>query len=480
MAAALYSEIIRPLQMDHTIADIRGGLTVMAASYGLASIFRNSAPGFIEGLLRGFFPGFANVLAVLTGFYMWRFVLYLRDTFKTRELFESYTHCYEGVELQRLMLEDSEIMSGADTRMAWIMRIYGFQLFIIGVLAVSCSALGIRLSLPFYLFLFLLYLNAVFIFALLNLFKAEHYFAGEGISAAAPERSRRIAAMLCFSLAAATLAALASADGGILPLSLVAGFFRWLFSLFRREGRSFEGEPLPLNLPAPGNPGGMSLQELLGEEESVPWPFWDYLQRLLVVFLVLGLVWFMLKPLFFRAWAAGKLPLPKRIVRIFRGWFSGFLRGLSWFFSSLRKRDSSVGIGPSGQAVRDMTANILAAYSRAKRREIRRGAALFARLILWGSGNFQVLWKASLGPGEYCAALSHAVLRRGEDNAATDGAADAATDAAADGADAAAGEKSSAILRCGELFEEILYSPRNPGPEIRQNFEAALKFIVGE
>jgi hypothetical protein len=389
------------------------------------------------------------------------------------------------------MLEDSEIMSAAHTRMARIAGMYGFQLFITGVLAVLCSALGLRLSLPFYIFLFLLSLNAAFIFALLKLFKTEHYFAGEGISAAAPERSRRMAAMLGFSLAAAVLAALASADRGILPLSLAARFFRWLFSLFRREGRPLQEAPfIPQNLPAPENPGGMNLRELLGEEEIAPWPFWDYLQRLLVVLLVLGLVSFMLKPLFFRAWATGG-PLPKRIVRIFRLWFSGFLRGLSWFFSSLGKRDNPLGIGPAGQAIRDMTGNILAAYSRAKRREIRRGAALFARLIIWGNENFQVSWKATLGPGEYCAALSKAILSRAAlSKAALPQAAGSRAypppvlpSAAPGGKNGAAPdweEKSAAVLRCGELFEEILYSPRNPGPEIRREFEEALKFVTGE
>jgi hypothetical protein len=109
-----------------------------------------------------------------------------------------------------------------------------------------------------------------------------------------------------------------------------------------------------------------------------------------------------------------------------------------------------------------MTEDILAAYSRAKRREIRRGAALFARLILWGNEKFQASWKASLGPGEYCAALSRAALPDGENGAAP------------------AGEKASAILRCGELFEEILYSSRDPGSELRREFEGAVKLVLGE
>lgn len=460
--------MMRRVQADHSAADIRGALLVMAASYGIASMLRGFSPGsvqgFIPGFIQGFIPGIPNVLALLAGLYLWRFVLYLRDIFKARELFESYTGRYEGPELQRLMLEDSDTMSTADARMAWIVRIYGLQLFIIGVLAAACSALGIRLSLPFSLLLFLLYLNAAFIFALLKLFKAEHYFAGEGISAAAPERSRRIAAMLAFSLAAALLAALASADRGILPLSLITGFFRWFLSLFEREPRPPVAEPFsPPGFPARENPGGMDLRELLGGEESAPWPFWDYLQRLLIVLLVLGLLWFMLKPLFFRAWAAGNPPLPKRVARILRGWFSGFLRGLSRFFSSLGRRDNSVRIGPSGRAVRDMTEDILAAYSRAKRREIRKGAALFARLILWGNENFQVSWKASQGPGEYCAALARAVSPGGGTGGAE-----------------ASGGKAPLILRCGEIFEEILYSPRSPGPELRREFREAVKFVLGE
>jgi hypothetical protein len=269
--------------------------------------------------------------------------------------------------------------------------------------------------------------------------------------------------MLVFSLAAALLAALASADRSILPLSLITGFFRWFLSLFQREPRPSGGEPLALQtFPMQRSPGGMDLRKLFGDEESAPWPFWDYLQRLLIVLLVLGLVWFMLKPLFFRAWASGSLPLSKRIAGILKGWFSGFLRGFSWFFSSLGKGDKTVRIGSSGRAIRDMTEDILAAYSRAKRREIRKGAALFARLILWGNESFQVSWKASQGPGEYCAILARALLAAsGEGGAESSGGA-------------------SAILRCGELFEEILYSPRSPGPELRREFEEAVKFVVAE
>jgi hypothetical protein len=460
-AASFYVEIMRRLRTDHSAADIRGAFLVMAAAYLIASILRvrpSLSPNLIQGFFRGFFPGIANILAVFTGLYLWYFVLYLRELFKARELFESHTRQYEGAELQRVMLEDSEIMSTADDRIGHMIRLYAFQLFVVGALAAACSALKIRLSPPFFVLLLLLYVNAAFIFALLRLFKAEQYFAGEGIAVAAPERSRRLASMLIFSVAAAILAALGSVEGGMLPLSLVTGFFRWLFSLLERQSPPLEGETfIPQNLMTQRNPS-MDLQELLGLEETGPWPFWDYLRRFLIVLVVLGFVWFMVKPLISRSWGPGGLPLSKRIAGIFRGWLSGFLRGLAWFFSSLKKQDNSTSIGRSGARVRDMTENILAAYSRAKRRDIREGAALFARLILWGSENLQVSWKASLGPGEYCGSLSRAVLLRQETG---------------DGKTI-----STAILRSGELFEEILYSYRSPSAEARREFTALIKSIV--
>jgi hypothetical protein len=453
-AASFYAEIMHRLRMDHTAANIRGAFLAVAAAYMIASILR----GFTGGFIRGFTPGIPNILAVFTSLYLWYFVLYLRELFKARELFESHTRQYEGAELQRVMLEDSEIMSTADDRIGHMIRLYTFQLFVVGVLAAACSALKIRLSPPFFVLLLLLYVNAAFIFALLRLFKAEQYFAGEGIAAAAPERSHRLASMLVFSAAATVLAALGSVEGGMLPLSLVTGFFRWFFSLFERESPPLDREAfIPQNPMTQSNPG-IDLQKLLGVEETGPWPFWDYLRRLFIVLLVLGFVWFMVKPLVSRSWGRGSLPLSKRIAGIFKGWLSGFLRGLAWFFSSLRKQDNSTGIGRSGAAIRDMTENIMAAYSRAKRRDIRKGAALFARLILWGSENLQVSWKASLGPGEYCGALSRAVLLRQESSGGQ--------------------TVSAAILRCGELFEEILYSYRSPSAEARREFTALIRSVV--
>jgi hypothetical protein len=69
---------------------------------------------------------------------------------------------------------------------------------------------------------------------------------------------------------------------------------------------------------------------------------------------------------------------------------------------------------------------------------MRRSVTLFARLIIWGSDVFQLTWKPSYAPGEYCAIL----------------ASSAASTAALEGASL----KKEKIIRCGELFEQALYS----------------------
>jgi len=69
---------------------------------------------------------------------------------------------------------------------------------------------------------------------------------------------------------------------------------------------------------------------------------------------------------------------------------------------------------------------------------MRRSVTLFARLIIWGSEVCNVDWKPSYAPGEYCNILSVSMAT-----------------AVATSALESIGEK---IIRCGELFEQALYS----------------------
>jgi hypothetical protein len=110
-------------------------------------------------------------------------------------------------------------------------------------------------------------------------------------------------------------------------------------------------------------------------------------------------------------------------------WFTNLGKGLAFFFAALR--GGGIKMGKASEAeIRRFADDLLAAYSPAKRREMRRSVTLFARLILWGSETLKVSWKASYAPGEFCALL----------------------------AGKAAAESGPAIIRCGEIFEKALYA----------------------
>ncbi|GHV50039.1 hypothetical protein AGMMS49579_02990 [Spirochaetia bacterium] len=430
ITVSVYAGMMKNQRTNHATANIRGAIIVTAMAYIITSLLR-----FDMTLGRRFLPGLANFLGMLAALYVWGFVLYLREIFKDRELFESHTREYEGENLQRIMLEDSSLMGDADAGIRKLIKIYGVQLVIVGALAITSGILKIAIPLTFLILLVTLYVSAACIFAILELFKREQYFAGEGIAVSAPERSKRIIAILFFSLSASAAAILFSADNNILPISIITGFFAWLFSLLSRlnkptEFTNFENQ----NLMSPEASPQRSLQELLGDEPTEPGPFWDYVKYAAIVLLILGFIWFMIKPLLSRSAGSGRIPFRLKLARLVLQWFNTVRQGLTYFFSALKKNDDSYKMNrPGAAAIRSKTADLLAAYSQAKRRAMKNSLTLFARLILWGTETRNVSWKPSRAPGEYCTALARAVSLPDAE------------------------ETCAAIIRCGELFEEALY-----------------------
>ena len=94
---------------------------------------------------------------------------------------------------------------------------------------------------------------------------------------------------------------------------------------------------------------------------------------------------------------------------------------------------------------------ILGAYSPVKKRDIRRSLTLFARLIIWGSEVWNVKWKPSHAPGEYCSILAAAIP---------------------------ADIQNEGIIRCGVLFEKALYSAEVLSDTERKEFKFLVKKIT--
>ncbi|GHU70048.1 hypothetical protein FACS189450_03890 [Spirochaetia bacterium] len=467
ITVSIYAGMMKNLPGDHSAANIRGAIIIVAAAYVFASFLR-----FDLALGRRFLPGLANFLGMLASFYVWVFVLYLREIFKAREFFESHTRQYEGENLQRIMLEDAALMGDADANLRKLITVYGVQLGIVGVLAIVSGILKISLSLTFRILLVILYVSAACIFAILELFKREQYFAGEGIAMGGPERSKRITAILCFSVSAAAAALLFAADNNILPISIITGFLAWLASLLARPPRPYTAENFALESTMPGGEPMPDMQQLLGLEPAEPWPFWDYVKYAAIALLILGFIWFMIKPLLSRSVDSGKIPFRLKLARLILQWFSALRQGLDYFFSALRKDNGSYKMNrPGAEKIKGMAADLLAAYSQAKKRDMKNSLTLFARLILWGTETLNVPWKPSRAPGEYCAALVQAL--------AAAEAASNVTEAAGPEAVSNTAETGAAIIRCGELFEEALYGAEVLSKEKQREFKALVEKAVG-
>jgi spore maturation protein SpmA len=461
-AVTVYLEFLDP-RTSHSSAHIRGVVLACAGVYLLASILSFRLHMGLPGLALIFLPGLRNVSASLVTLYIWIFVIYLRDLFRVRELFESHTRRYRGEDLQRVMLEDSAIMSGGVERFHWTIGFYGFQLALVFLLALICGLLKAPLPLYLRILIILVLTGAAVIFSLLDQFRQEQFFAGEGISAPKAERRKRLGAGIAFCGGAGILAALCASNSNILPISIITAFFAWLAQLLARR-RVPEIPPAMPELPRGFGPQPMDMAKLLGVEESEPWPFLDYLPYIVLAVLIVAFLWFMIKPLFTLSPGSGKIPLLLRVARLFTGGFAGLRQSLRDFFASLGKRGSAVGIKISDNDIRNMTEDLLANWSRARKRELRQSLNLFARLILWGGQNYQTVWKPSVGPGEFCAILA-AAERTAAGSSATTQAEQAALTAD--------------ILRCGEIFEEALYGPRPPDKKARREFRELVEKITG-
>jgi hypothetical protein len=261
--------------------------------------------------------------------------------------------------------------------------------------------------------------------------------------------------MLIFSLITALGALLFASERSILPFSWITGFLSRLLALLARLPRPTR-EEAPVLPEAPmlteRSMGPNPLLEMM--EPTEPWPFWDWLKYGAIVLVALAFLWFMVKPLFSRDRLNPEgLSLGKRLRRLILGWIKALRSGTALFWTSLFGGGRTVKIGATHAAeLRSLSAELLSAYSPAKRREMRRSVTLFARLILWGSASYQTPWKDSRAPGEYCALLASRA--------------------------AAEAELPGAIIRCGELFERALYSERVLNGDERREFSTLVEGII--
>jgi len=437
--ASLYCDFMKDVKSSLVAADIRGAIIILIVFYVLVSVFRRELP-----FVWRFRPGIVNILSAMGALYTWYSVISLKQLFSARRQFEKYMELYREEQLQSVLREDISLIQYIDEKITKRRFRYVVLLVIVGILTLISVIMKVHLSLSLYLMLIGILVVAVFICGFFEIMLREQHYAVEGIALSAADRLKHTGGIWVLILLCTVCAILAASDTSLLPFTAIASFFAWLLSLFgnlspNKPTNTLGPESIePLEMPQPIN--------LPFENADSPLPKWltEYgpmiLKYSLIFLAAAAFVRFMISPLLNRGKPSGeKLKFHERLWHIIAEWFKRMLVVLSSFYAFLKNNKTTRKLNKyNSEEIRRTAATILNAYSQAKKQDMRRSATLFARLIIWGNEVFQLTWKPSYAPGEYCVILAASM-------AAT--TATATLDLI--------GEK---VIRCGELFEKALYS----------------------
>ena len=434
--ASLYCDFMKDVKSSLVAADIRGAIIILIIFYVLVSVFRLELP-----FRWRFHPGIVNILSAMGALYAWYSVISLKQLFSARRQFEKYMELYREEQLQSVLREDISLIQYIDEKITKRRFRYVVQLVIVGIFTLISVIMKVSLSLSLHLLLIGILVVGVFICGFFEIMRREQHYAVEGIALSAADRLKHTGGIWVLILLCTACAILAASDASLLPFSAIVSFFAWLLSLFggstlNKPEKPFEPEPFEaLEMPQPIN------LPFENADSSLPKWLTEYgpmvLKYSLIFFAVAAFIRFMISPLLNRGTPPdGKLKFHERLRHIIAEWFKRMLIAMSSFYAFLKNNKTTRKLNKyNSEEIRRTAATIMNAYSQAKRQDMRRSATLFARLIIWGSEVFQLTWKPSYAPGEYCAIL------------AASAAATSALDSIGEG-----------IIRCGELFEKALYS----------------------
>jgi len=444
LAASFYCDFMKDIKASRVAANIRGGFIIMAVFYFFSSVTSLNVP-----LRLRFLPNLVNILVTIETLYLWVSVITLKQIFNARVSFEKYTQKYRGDELRMAMVEESSLIQYTDLNISKARRNYTIELALVCAITLTGIIYGYRIPPGLYILLAVIMAGGVFISAFFGIIRREHYYAGEGLAFSAADRFKRMIGVAVFTVFAIIAAVLLSSDKSILPFSVIAAFFAWLLGLF--PSMTAPEQPRSQEMIPQTTPDDQILFQDLMQNDTSPWEGWKYVRYGFIAFLALVFIWFLISPLFNRGYNPYKLPFflkLKRIIAEFAKGVVSILASISNYMKSapgMRKLRK-----PGADEIRRAAESLLGAYSYAKKRDIRKSATLFARLIIWGSDTRLVTWKPSYAPGEYC----HLLASRGEDHSRND------------------------IIRCGEIFEKALYSADELTAAERNEFKSLIEEIT--
>jgi hypothetical protein len=409
--------------------------------------------------LQRFYPYFTNLLSAAGALYAWIYVISLKKIFSARKKFEIYSQMYQRKKLQQVLYEDSSFLQYTDESINSQKSKYLVQLAFIAALTIFCAVMNVSLPPGLYILLAVMFFAAVSIFSFLEIIKWEHYYSAEGISLSAQDRVKRILAAGIISFICLTAALVTASQKSVLPFSLITGFLLWLLSLFRSD-REYVPEEIPefkMGMDMPQSL--MPFAESAAEEPSV---FFELLKEILKYgFIILAIalfILFMISPLLNRGKMMKNLTFREKLVRIIRELFKGIISGFVSFFAYLKSGRAALKLRKHDpEDIKRAAENLLNAYSMIKKSDVKRSAALFARLIVWGYDVRNVKWQPHHAPAEFCGILIQA----------------SAQDSGQD-----LRQINEGVIRCGEIFEKALYSFEALSVDERNEFKNLIEEIT--
>ena len=456
LAATIYYDFMKDSKAGRIAADVRGAVLVMLTSYLISSMFY----GIGSSLLKMILPNLHNVIALLAALYAWDAVLSLKQLFSARKIFDRYTKLYSGEQLQEVLFGDTPVMQYNDEEIVRVRNSFIIQFVVVFFILLLNTVLRVPMALPLYLLMILTLESVVCFFGFLEIFRWEQYYAGEGLTLPSFDLAKRMIGISLFAIFCTIIGILWSSEKSLLNFSPIIEFFKWLFNLLRRTTVQVVDtvlEEIPIELEIFPE---MPMIDVLPGQEKTPFPIVEVLQYLFLSLIITSFIWFLVAPLFKRRKGA-KLSFRQRLALIIKEWIKGVLYAISSFIAFITNDKSRQRIrNPSMEEIRRATENILGAYSHAKKKDIRRSATLFARLIIWGNEVRKVAWKPVHAPAEYCSILA----------AASSGSGDAVL--------VTAGEIPAFIIRCGEIFEKAIYSAEVLTDEERKDFKELIEKIT--
>ena len=462
LTASIYCDFMKDNKANRSAANVRGGILIMLLFYALSSLFKTEL-----SVGRRFIPHLTNILVFIETLYVWGSVISLKHIFSARRCFEGYTQKYEGAELQKAILEDSSLMQYTDENITSIRKNYQVQLFFVCIVTFIGVFMKTPMPLALYIILLVTLACGICISGFFGIMRLEHYYAGEGMTLSVADRFKRMLGIAIFTLCSIVVAIILSSNKSILPFSIIKRFLKWIWKLLIRFLPENERPEIDDIEPiAEMEQFVAPIEEVLQQERRAPWPIWKWLQYAFFALLGILFIWFIISPLLNRGERTERLTFLQRLRRIFEEWYKGikfFLASIAGFFrfgKSVKKIRR-----PDDDEIRRTAESIFGAYSPAKKRDMRRSVTLFARLIIWGSEVRHVSWKPSLAPGEYCGILAAAVPvdDTGEDAAYNKHALE---------------RQNEGIIRCGELFEQALYSAEVLSDAERNEFKDIVEEIT--